>query len=94
MATKINGLVYIIVGVFVAIASWRINFGKLLLFFYVGLLFVLIGIVKLSLGKRNEAKAAVHHKPQQHQARFRYCPRCANILRPHDKFCSVCGTRG
>jgi len=92
MAAKIHGLVYIIVGLFVAAASWEINFGKLLLFFYAGLAFILIGIIKLILGKRNEAKAAVHHKPQ-HQARFRYCPRCANILRPHDRFCSVCGAK-
>ena len=92
MATKIHGLVYILVGLFVSFASWMVNFGKLLLFFYAGLLFILVGIVKLSLGKRDEAKHAAHHKPQ-HQAKFRYCPRCANILRPHDRFCSVCGAR-
>jgi len=87
---KIHGLVYILIGLFVVIASWKIDYNDMILFFYVGWIFVLVGIVKLFLmfGKKEETKS-VHHaqhnrssghiqhsKNKQHQNQLQNYKRC------------------
>ena len=92
---KIHWSVYIITGLFVSILSYKLNYEKLVFFFYIGLIFIVIGAAKLSfnlINKKAKKAQTAHHKPQQ-QAGFRYCPKCANVLRPHDKFCSICGAK-
>ncbi len=99
---KIHGLVYIIIGIFVSIASWRINNEDLQLFFYVGILFIGIGAAKLLLSlvkSKKEGEKTTHHKKislqqhLQHQQKHHYkrCPRCGSIMRLADRFCSRCG---
>ena len=45
--SKIHGMVYIGIGIFITLTSWKINYNALILFFYFGILFVLIGISKI-----------------------------------------------
>jgi len=97
--SKIHWLIYVIVGLFVSIASWRIYYNRFIIFFYIGLIFILIGIAKLifSLMETKEKKETAH-KPQDkahaHQAQqFKYCTRCGAQLRIHNNFCSRCGAR-
>ena len=91
---KIHWLVYLIVGLFVSIFSWKRDFEKLRLFFYFGLVFVLIGIVKLifAIGKGRHKEGKIHHKAgQQHKGK--YCHDCGSPAQLHHNFCTKCGTR-
>ena len=38
---KIHGIIYLIIGIFVAITSYEISYAKLYFFFYIGLLFII-----------------------------------------------------
>ena len=91
---KIHGLVYVIVGLFISIASWRLNYEKLIFFFYAGLIFIFVGIVKLIFDfiKRRTNKTEMHQK-RYSQIRQRYCSKCGNVIRLDDGFCRKCGTR-
>ena len=90
---KIHWSIYILVGLFVSISSWRINYEDLYIFFYAGLVFSLIGIVKLVLGlsikKDKKEKSIIKH----HAQGAKYCHNCGYAARLHDKFCSKCGVR-
>ncbi|MBS3104867.1 zinc ribbon domain-containing protein [Candidatus Woesearchaeota archaeon] len=91
---KIHGLVYILVGLFVSIFSWRLNYEKLIFFFYAGWIFVFIGVVKLIFNliktKMNK-KEKIHHKSVQQHVKF--CHNCGIALRQQAKFCARCGAR-
>ncbi|MBI2541569.1 hypothetical protein HYV80_02575 [Candidatus Woesearchaeota archaeon] len=98
---KIHGFVYILVGAFISIMSWKLNREKLIFFYYAGFVFVFIGVVKLIFSwiktKANEPKTHVQHKtlknhpiaPQQ----VKYCNKCRNVVKITDKFCNRCGAR-
>lgn len=101
---KIHWLVYVIVGLFVSIMSWRLNYEKLLFFFYAGWFFIFIGVVKLIFGlikrkidrKEEPSKKVQHQAPiqPQHQAHhYKRCHKCGNAVRLHDRFCARCGYR-
>ena len=101
---KVHGTIYLIIGIFVAIASYKINYDKLYPFFYIGLLFVIYGIAKIIIGFINkEGKKQVIsptvHKNQLNQFKppikqqYKRCPNCGNVARGHDNFCSRCGNR-
>lgn len=104
---KIHGFIYIVIGLFIVLASWKINLNALIFFFYVGWIFVLIGIIKLVLGfgKNRDTKSpqqkiqhrnlAQPHQSLQHQQKHHYkrCHRCGNVMRLSDRFCSKCGLR-
>lgn len=69
---KIHGLVYILIGAFVSIMSWKLNQEKLLFFYYVGYFFIFVGVLKLIFNmiksKAEKPKANVQaqpHKPPQ-----------------------------
>jgi uncharacterized paraquat-inducible protein A len=86
------------VGLLVAVMSSVVG-GKLELFVWVGVLFILIGIAKLVIAyvfRQKEAKQEhtqhQYQTPQQTHQAF-YCPRCRSTVRTHDFFCSRCGTR-
>ena len=99
---KIHGLIYIVIGFFVASVSWKISYEKLFLFFYIGVLFILFGIGKLIFGsreikeeKQNPAGQKIQNKilyQKMHQ-QFKRCARCGNVARISDNFCSRCGAR-
>lgn len=93
---KIHWLIYIIVGLFVSILSWRLNYQKLIFFFYAGVIFIVIGAVKIGLNliKNKETKPkVVHHKAQHQFPRFKRCQKCGNAARLNDIFCGKCGSR-
>lgn len=92
---KIHGIVYVIIGLFVSAVSWRFNYEKLIFFFYAGLVFVLIGIVKLIFALiRHKGKSAgkIHQKAHS-QIQHKYCSKCGAALNIHNRFCSRCGAR-
>lgn len=100
---KIHWSVYIIVGLFVSIFSWRVNYDKFVFFFYAGWIFVFIGIAKLAFGFANkkmnrtkEPEVAPQHKaplqPQQQAHHYRRCRKCGNVIGLHDRFCNRCGS--
>ena len=92
---KIHGIVYIIVGLFVSILSWKFNKDKLIIFVYTGLLFILIGIAKLifSFISRRKGKSDAANQKIQPKAQLKYCPQCGSAAKLHDKFCAKCGAR-
>ena len=64
---KIHGLVYIVIGLFASVMSWILNFKKLIFFFFIGLIFVLVGIIKIviSLRKNKIPKNKTSHKTSE-----------------------------
>ncbi|MBI1935603.1 hypothetical protein HYS31_04120 [Candidatus Woesearchaeota archaeon] len=97
---KIHWLIYFIVGLFVSIASWKLDYEKFIFFFYTGWIFVSIGVIKLIYGilmnKKPELTKA-HRQPKPvylgHQQGLKRCQECGNIMKVHDRFCSRCGAR-
>ena len=99
---KLHGLVYIVVGFFVASVSWKISYEKLFLFFYIGVLFILLGIGKLIFGSKANKEEKQKTAGQKIQNRtlnqtmhqqFKRCGKCGNAARVNDNFCSRCGAR-
>lgn len=99
---KIHGLIYIIVGLFISILSWKLTYQKFILFFYIGLIFVLVGAIKIILNflknkSQNKLQSAHQKMPYQLQQKhlqaqkFRRCHKCGNIMKLNDRFCSRCG---
>ena len=69
--TKINGFVYLAIGIVVMIVSYLIDKDKFLLFIIVGAIMVMIGVVKVfaqSMKKKKERrqKESQHHDSQMH----------------------------
>ncbi|MBS3125641.1 hypothetical protein J4211_05345 [Candidatus Woesearchaeota archaeon] len=83
------------VGAFVAITSAGVG-GKLKMFAWVGLLFIVIGIAKavyiFVLQEREEStpKHTPVTSPRQH---ILFCPRCRAQAQVSDYFCRLCGLR-
>ena len=99
---KIHWLVYVIVGLFISIASYKLNYDKFIFFFYSGLIFVFIGVVKLifsvikgRMNKQEETQKAIQPKihPQHRSQQYKRCRKCGNVVRFHDSFCAKCGAR-
>ena len=92
---KIHWLVYVIVGAFVSIASYKLDYKKLVFFFYAGFVFIFIGILKLvfSLMKGRTSKKETAHKALNKQSNTKFCHQCGARLSQHHKFCPKCGAR-
>jgi ribosomal protein L32 len=103
---KIHGIVYILIGAFVSIMSWRLNQEKLLFFYYAGYFFIFVGVLKLIFNLiKNKAEKPKTHISASHAAQHRpvvkphtmqqikYCHNCGTPLRLHHKFCIKCGAR-
>ena len=87
------------VGLFVAVSS-ALTGGKVSLFAWVGLLFIVIGIGKvvyLFVMRPKETSKEQNLVHPQHMPRAApqasYCPRCRITVQPGDYFCRYCGTR-
>jgi len=101
---KIHGATYFIIGILVAVFSYYLDNKRgsdsFILFFYIGVLFVIIGLIKLvalAIKKKDE-----HPKPPRHQQQQKshhqqvhhtpqFCQRCGAALRQTDHFCAMCG---
>lgn len=92
---KIHWLVYVIVGLFISIASYKLNYEKLIFFFYAGFVFVFVGVLKLmfNLIKNRTPKKETIHKSVHHQQSTGFCHQCGARLDLHHKFCTKCGAR-
>jgi ribosomal protein L32 len=68
---KIHGIVYMIVGAIVALVSWKIDYNDLLIFFYIGILFLVIGLFKIfmSLARKDEVNQSVAQEEKPHHLR-------------------------
>jgi DNA-directed RNA polymerase subunit RPC12/RpoP len=104
---SLSGWIYIIIGATVSIVSWYTNYKKLIFFFFVGLLFFMIGIIKelflflrknLDKGKRSKHHSHPPHikeKPnprtQPQELNYMLCPGCGTKVHKSFKFCPNCG---
>lgn len=80
---KIPGIVYLAVGIFVAVVSkWS---GKLDFFFYVGLVFVAIGIFRIG------TKYVTGQEPGRIIPSVIHCPKCQTPCYTSSNFCHICG---
>ena len=92
---KIHGLVYIATGLLVSVLSYKLDYQKFIYFFYIGLIFVFIGAVKIIFGliKRKTSRTGKQIKLHHQAQNIKYCTKCGNALRLHDMFCGRCGNR-
>ena len=96
--TKIHGLVYILIGAFVSIMSWRLNQEKLLFFYYAGYFFIFVGILKLIFNwmKNRAEKPKVHAQQVQHKPAPQMnhpMNKLHHQARHQIKYCHNCGTQ-
>ncbi|MBI4146667.1 hypothetical protein HY489_05015 [Candidatus Woesearchaeota archaeon] len=99
--TGIHWLIWLVVGLFVTITSTKLG-GKLTMFLWVGILFIVIGIGKLAYKMLTAPKESHKgHAPQVHKTTHhevhngpkRYCPKCGSQAIVHDNYCKHCGMR-
>lgn len=79
---------WLAVGVIVSVYSY-LQFDKLMIFFYVGLVFVAVGIGKLIASYSGKKTA----KPGNAASKLKRCIRCSEMLHHSANYCSKCGTR-
>ena len=98
---KIHWSFYLILGIGVLFASYKIEPQKFRLFIWLGYVFLVVGIAKLGIWFINRKKESpveareirsYAYQPQQQRA-ARHCPRCGNNLQGYENFCSKCGQR-
>mgnify|MGYP001594133448 CR=1 FL=1 len=103
---KVHWTVYILIGLFISIMSWKLNYEKFIFFFYAGWVFVLVGTVKLIFSwiKNRTSKELVRTKQPQTtqyktlhrqtpQSNIKFCHNCGAALRLQHRFCIRCGAR-
>jgi len=85
--------VWLSIGLFISISSAYVG-GKLKIFAWIGILFVIIGIAKIIylFVFRERETAAAKPVPIQQTQHF-YCPRCRFAVHAYDFFCRKCGAR-
>lgn len=98
---RIHGLVYLIVGIGVVIPSRFVD--GLQPFFYVGIVFIAIGVAKLVwryITREKTPKMQSYKPMQQRRTQAPYqqqpvyrCPRCGSQSGALFNFCSQCGVR-
>ena len=98
---RINGLVYVLVGAFIAGASFYVFKGTQQLMFYIvaGAL-VSFGIVKVIIDRVREPKYEQMPKQTARQQQsyasseqYRYCHNCGTVIHYNQNFCHKCGAR-
>ena len=85
---EIPGSMYLILGLFVGIASYFLfsDFKKSVIFMTIAVVFIIVGIYKIFFKKEKLQKVTPQQKPLG-----RYCTKCGNQLREFDRFCYRCG---
>lgn len=90
---QIPSWLWLIAGIIVIAGSLYVG-EQISLFFYVGLLFIAIGIAKIVLNyilRKKETKTEKTQMPRTHP-QYNIC-RCGQYVRKTDNFCWSCGTR-
>lgn len=97
---KIQGAAYVIIGCLVAAMSYYIDkqndASKLVMFVYVGLVMVAVGIVKIVIRSLTKDRPARIQRPAQqmpHQAHHGFCPFCGSQMNNAGAYCQLCGAR-
>ena len=88
--------VFVAVGVIVAVISWKIP--SLTIFFYVGMLFVVIGVFKLAksytVGDVVDKKdMGITSTASKKHPEVTFCPKCRIPVYVTSNFCHHCGNR-
>ncbi|MFH2028604.1 MAG: zinc ribbon domain-containing protein [Nanoarchaeota archaeon] len=102
--TKIHGIVYVIIGVAVALYSYKVNPTKLILFMYAGIIFSIWGLIRIFIDRAKKPKVHKHHQQrsmphpqapihQQGSPVAKFCHRCGTTLHNFQNFCHNCGER-
>jgi membrane protein implicated in regulation of membrane protease activity len=92
---KIPALVWLMLGLFLSVASWYLG-DDFILFFYAGLVIITLGVFKiiisyiLSPKETKKEKKRVRKREHPHYTR---CRHCNNMIRKIDYFCSMCGRK-
>ena len=94
---KIHGIVYVLIGIFVTIASYLIDRNDLWAFLYVGVFFIAFGVAKIVIqfimGQKEEQKPQTAQQKSIHLQNYKKCHRCGNVSRLTDRFCARCGNK-
>ena len=91
---KIHGIVYIIIGGAVAFASWAMSFESLKFFFYVGCVFVIIGMFKLvfkGMSDKEDKKIQKYKEQKQASANNQIRQQPQRQINMQYKRCHTCG---
>ncbi|MFH1589403.1 MAG: hypothetical protein ABIB43_02455 [archaeon] len=93
----IHGFFYLIIGIVLAAYYQFIDttgepFFKI--FFYIGVVFIFWGIVKLIFAPSSRRRAILRQQKKSGKSlRFVYCPRCKARNFQQSRFCHICGYR-
>lgn len=91
---KISSVVYVILGLFISLFSWLVNRStnskKLILFFYIGIIIIVFGLIKYFI-LRKSSKEKIKAKIPAQTKFWSYCPKCRQQVNIFDNFCSRCG---
>jgi membrane protease subunit (stomatin/prohibitin family) len=95
---KIHPIVYIIIGFAVAIISYNVDYTKLILFFWVGIIFIMVGLVKFLFRflqrelkeTKTQKKTYQHIKNQENQSQKVHYNQHLNST---EIFCHNCGAK-
>ena len=85
---KINGIVYMIIGLIIILVSWKVDRKELFVFIYAGYIMIVVGVVKLifvrKVNTREKAGSTVHparrHPQRQHTSTHHQSPQASQ---PH-----------
>lgn len=96
---KIPALLWLMLGIFLTLASWQLG-EDFVLFFYAGLILTALGVFKAILGYVFSSKETSKEKerikkiqiPEEHP-HYTKCRHCGNVIRRIDYYCSMCGKR-
>ena len=92
---KIPGIVFLIVGIGVAVSSLIIKAKQLFIFSIVGGIMVVYGVIQMLAKKKTEPPVKyVQPPPTNHysQGHIKYCPKCGITSSSDDFYCARCGT--
>lgn len=106
---NIHPIVYIIIGFAVSIVSYNVDYTKLILFFWVGIIFIMVGLVKFLFVflkkelKKTKIESTPHHKSNSHnQGNYQHHKSQGNHnqkvqynqhLAQQEVFCHNCGAK-
>ena len=103
---KLSSMVYLLIGLFVLVVSFTLDWRRFLIFIVVGVVFFAIGIIKL-VAAPGKAKVQLddtdrlHHyqqkmpptDPRDAQVRTKVCHNCGAAAMIHARYCWRCGSR-
>lgn len=99
MASKLPGIAFIGLGLIVSIASYFIDYTKMIIFFYLGLVFIAVGVFRTGVNYMTKEKGApksirqIVSEDRVKKMQAILCPVCKSKQHPLFNFCPKCGAR-